>query len=107
MPSNRAHARLEKVLVRLITCTSMNEMNLWMTLGRTRGRVDVVTTKVSSKLESFRDGKVGKVLVSKGYNLTLGDVTSEFILSSIIETAQLDALNLSADCWSKMRDFGV
>jgi hypothetical protein len=85
----------------------MNEMNLWVTLGRTRGRVDVVTTKVSSKLESFRDGKVGKVLVSESYDLALGNVTSEFILSSIRKTAQLDALNLSADCWSEVRDFGV
>lgn len=86
MPSNRAHASLEKVLVGFITRTSMDEMDLRMALRGSRGGMDVVTAKVSSKLESFRDGKIGKVLVSEGYDFAFGNVASEFIFSGIRKT---------------------
>lgn len=85
----------------------MDKMNLRMTLRRSRGRMNVMTPEVASELESFCNGKVGKVLVSEGYYFPLCDVAGEFVLASIGETAQLNTLNLSTDSGSEMRDLCV
>lgn len=85
----------------------MDKMNLRMTLRRSRGRMNVMTPEVASELESFCNGKVGKILVSEGYYFALRDVAGEFVLASIGETAQLNALNLSTDCGSEMGDLCV
>lgn len=66
-----------------------------------------MTTEVASELESFCNGKIGKVLVSEGYYFALRDVAGEFVLAGIGETAQLNALNLSTDCGSEMGDLCV
>jgi hypothetical protein len=64
--------------------------------------MNMVTTKVASKLESFGDGKVGEILVSEGNDLALSDVTGELVLAGFGELAQLDALDLGADGRSKV-----
>jgi hypothetical protein len=50
MPRHRAHARLEELLVRLITRASMHEMDLRMTLWRTRRRMNVMAAEVTTEL---------------------------------------------------------
>lgn len=74
MPRHRADTRLEELLVRLITRTSMHEMDLGMALWRTRRGVYVMTAEVAAELESFGDGEVGEVLVAEGDDFALGDV---------------------------------
>jgi hypothetical protein len=107
VPSNRAYTSLEELLIRLISRTPMNKMNLRMTLRRSRGRMNVMTTEVASELESFCNGKIGKVLVSEGYYFALRDVAGEFVFAGIGETAQLNALDLSTDSGSEMGDLCV
>lgn len=107
VPRHGAHASLEKGLVGLVSRTAVHEVNLGVSLWRARGGVDMVTAKVASKLESLGDGKVGKVLVSEGHDLALGDVPGELVLAGFGELAQLDALDLCADGGGEVRDLGV
>jgi hypothetical protein len=107
VPSNRTHTSLEELLIRLIPRTPMDKVNLRMTLRRSRGRMNVMTSEVASELESFCNRKIGKVLVSEGYYLTLGNVAGEFVFAGIGETAQLNALNLSTDSRSEVGDLCV
>lgn len=55
MPGHRAGSGLEVVQVALVVNAAVDEMNLWVTLRRARGRVDVVSSKVSAKLERIGD----------------------------------------------------
>jgi hypothetical protein len=87
VPRHGAHASLEEGLVGLVSRTAVHEVNLGMSLWRTRGGMNMVTTKVAAKLESLGDGKVGEVLVSEGYDLTLGDVPGELVLTGFGELA--------------------
>lgn len=52
----------------------MHKVNLGVSLGSTRGRVDVMTTKVLAVLESVGDGQVCKVLLAESNDLALGYV---------------------------------
>jgi hypothetical protein len=93
---------LEVLLCRLVSGTSVYKMNLWETLWRTRGWVDMKFPEISTIVESLVDGQVGKVLVAKRYNLTLGNKSSELVLACRTELAELDTCNLSADRWSQI-----
>lgn len=61
-----------------------------------------MTAKVRPEVQSFANGKIGKVLTTKGDDLALGDVAGELVLASVVEGAQLDAANFCADGGSKV-----
>lgn len=64
---------------------SVNEVDLWISFRRTRGRMDVVAPKVGAVFECIRNRKVGKVLVSESNNLSFCDVSSKLVLASVVE----------------------
>lgn len=82
-------------------------MNLGKALRRSRGRVDVMATEVTAKLEGLVDGKVGKVLAAESNDLALGNVASQLVLSGVAELAQLDAPDLRTDGGRQVSDLSL
>lgn len=106
VPCHRADTLLEEGLVGLVTGATMDEMNLGVASRGARGRVNVVSAKVATELESLVDGQVGKVLVAEGNDLALSNESSELVLASVGQAAQLDTGDLGADSRSKVSDLG-
>lgn len=104
VPGHRAGSGLEVVQVALVVDATVDEVNLGIVLGRARGWVDVVSSKVAAKLERIGDGEISKVLAAEGDDLSLGNVVSELILAGIGERRQLDASHFRADGGSELRD---
>lgn len=102
VPCNRGSVSLEVAGGESVTGTTVNEVNLWVSLWRARGWVDVMTAKVSTVLEGLVDWKVGKVLVAECNDLALGDETGELVLAGVGESRELNAIDLSADGWGKV-----
>lgn len=56
VPSNRTDSLLEESLMRLVTSPAVDEMDLGVSGRGSRRRVDVMSAKVSAKLESLVNG---------------------------------------------------
>jgi hypothetical protein len=65
MPSHRVDSLFKVVFRCRFFSASMNQMNLWMSLWRPTGGMDMMSSKIPTKLKSFGDGQVCKVLVSE------------------------------------------
>lgn len=107
MPRDRACARLEEVGGTLVVGATVDEMDLGVSLGSARSRVDVVTTKVFAKLQCIGNGQISKVLGAESDNLALGDVVGELVLASITELGQLNTADFTADVGSQVGDLGA
>lgn len=96
MPGNAVGPVVKEGLETLIFRATVNQVNFRIVLRSARGWMDVQAAKISAILESFLDGQLGKVLVSKCDDLLLGYEQSELILSSVGELGQLNAGDLGA-----------
>ena len=63
--------------------------------------MDVVTTKVGTKLKLLLGWDVGEILVTESYDLTLGNEKGELVSSCSRELAQLDTSDLGSNAWSE------
>ena len=67
VPSYRVGTLLEEISGSCIVGTPVHKMNFWVTFWTTGSGVDVMATKVSSKVQCLFNGKVGKVLVPESF----------------------------------------
>ncbi len=107
MPGSGACPCLEVGLEPFILCTTVDEMNLRIALGGSRGGMDVMTSKVAAVLEGIGDGQLSKVLVTEGDDLALSDETGQLVFAGIIQRGQLNASDFSSDGRSEMCDLGA
>lgn len=85
MPGHGAGSGFKELSSSLVTLATVHKVNLGIPLWGPRRGVDVVTAKVLAILQGVWDGQVGKVLVSEGNNLALGDVVSQLIFARVAE----------------------
>lgn len=97
MPSNGVRSLFKEISRSGVICTSVDKVNLRIAFRSPGCRMDVVPTEVTTKSKRVFDGDVCKVLVAERYNFLLGDKECEFVLSSISQLGQLDAMDFSAD----------
>lgn len=102
VPCNRRSAGLEKVGGEGVTGSTVDEMDLWKTLWRAGGWVDVVAAEVFTVLECLVDGEISEILVAEGNDFALGDETGKLVLASVGEGGELDALDFSANGWGEV-----
>lgn len=65
VPSDGVGVLLKELIGKLVIGAPVDEVDLWESLRCTRSWVDVVTAKVSTKLQSLFDREIGKVLVAE------------------------------------------
>jgi hypothetical protein len=82
-------------------------MNLWVAFWSARRGVNVVASEIATKVESFLDVKIGKVLVAECYDFLLGYEQCELIFASISQLAQLHPMDLSTNIRGNVVNFGV
>lgn len=104
MPRDTAVLRREIFIILPGVIIPVDKVNLWIALGSATSRVDMVSSKIATKVEGLLDRQVCKVLVSKGDNLALGDEESKLILAGGSEFAQLDAGDFGSDGGCELLD---
>jgi hypothetical protein len=67
----------------------------------------MVSTKVATEVESFFDGQVGEVLVTKSDDLALGDEQGELVFTGVAELGELDAGDFGAGRGGQVGDLGT
>ena len=87
MPCHRRGSRLKELLGCFVSCATVDEVNLWVSCRGARGRMDMKSAEVSAIVEGFTYGKIRKVLVSEGNNLSLGHEPCQLIFSSVAQLA--------------------
>ncbi len=97
VPGDRAEPGLEEIVDALVPRSSVYEMNLGITFGRSRGRVDVMAAEVGTIVEGLLDRQILQVLVTEGHDLALRHEASQLVLARGSKRAQLDATNFGAD----------
>ena len=101
VPSDGVGVLLKELIGKLVIGAPVDEVDLWESLRCTRSWVDVVTAKVSTKLQSLFDREIGKVLTD---NLPLGDKQGQLVLCFVTQLAQLHAMHLGANVRRELSD---
>lgn len=107
MPRNAVCPRLQKPAGGQVALGAVDEVDLWVTLGRAAGGVDVVSPKVRAEIEGGLDGQVGKVLVAEDDDLLLRNKQRQFIFPRVVETRQLDPRHLGSEGGGQITDIEV
>ena len=102
MPCYGRRADLEELGCELVACAAVDEVDLWVSLWRAGGRMDVVTTEVLAVLEGVGDGELGEVLVAEGDDFALGDEAGELVFASVGQGGELNTLDGCANSWSEI-----
>jgi hypothetical protein len=82
----------------------VNEMDLRVPFWCPTRRVDMVSPKIASEIESLLDGQVCEVLISKCNNFTLSNKKSKLVLSGSSKLAQLNTGHFGSDSWREPFD---
>jgi hypothetical protein len=69
--------------------------------------MDVVTSKVSSKVQGLLKWEISKVLIAECYHFALSDEESELVFSCWGEFAELNASHFGSDDWSEFLDLAA
>lgn len=98
VPGDRRQVGGKVLGVDIVSLLSEDEMHLGVSLGRSRSRVNVLSSKVLGVLEGVLDGQLSEVLVSENNHSSLSNVVGKLVLGLV---GQLGELN-SSDLRSKL-----
>lgn len=85
----------------------MDNMQFWESFWTAAGRMDMMTAKIASQIESFLKRKICQVLVAECNDFALCDQKGQLVFSSIGELAELDTMDFRTDCWCEFFDFAT
>lgn len=87
MPGNTSRVFEQQILSGGVIGSAVHEMDLGIPFGAAIGGMNVQAAEVGAEIESFLNGQIGKILIEKDEDFSLGGKESELVLAGVRKAA--------------------